>query len=90
MDLSDIDKLIQDREGRIEKRKEDGTLFEEEFKKEENADERLSQEVEQQKAAMQQKMDEKIPPCPQCGVKMTFMPEQSAIVCQDCGVGMRV
>lgn len=92
MDLSDIDKMIAEREGRIDKRKADGTLFEEEFAKNktDNEDQRLADEVQKQKDQMADKMKEALPACPQCGVKMTYIPEQSIVACQTCGIGMRV
>ena len=46
--------------------------------------------VEQQKAAMAEKMKANTPNCPQCGQKMTYIPEQSVVACQTCGIGMRV
>lgn len=82
--------MIAERENRISKRKEDGTLFEEEFKKDENTDEKLQQEVEATKKKMEERMQQRVPSCPQCGQKMTYIPEQSLVACQDCGVGMRV
>jgi protein-arginine kinase activator protein McsA len=90
MDLSKIDQMIAERQNRIQKRKDDGTLFEEEFKEEENQDEKLSLEVEETKKKMEERLQERIPNCPQCGLKMTYMPEQGMVACQDCGVGMRV
>jgi NADH pyrophosphatase NudC (nudix superfamily) len=90
MDLSNLDKMIAARGNRIEKRKEDGTLFEEEFKKDGNTDATLEEEVKQQKQAMEERMRQRIPPCPQCGAPMELMPEQGMIACQSCGVGMRI
>ncbi len=90
MDLSELDKMMAARENRITKRKDEGSLFEEEFKGKESEDARLESEIEQQKQAMKEKMDANIPDCPQCGVKMTFIPEQSMVACEGCGVGMRV
>jgi protein-arginine kinase activator protein McsA len=90
MDLSDLDRMIAERSNRIDKRKEDGTLFEEEFKKEENADAKLQEEVDNQKRAMEERMRQRIPPCPQCGQQMEYLPDQGMVACQDCGVGMRV
>ena len=90
MDLSQIDKMIAERQSRIHKRKEDGTLFEEEFKKDENADERLAQEVVVQKKKLEDRMQSRVPNCPQCGQKMQVLPEQGLIACQDCGIGMRM
>ena len=92
MDLEDIDKLIADRKERIDKRKEDGTLFEEEVASEkgDDIDSQLEEEVKSTKEKMNERMKSQIPPCPQCGEKMTLMPDQGMIVCQDCGIGMRV
>jgi len=93
MDLDNLDEMIKSRSARIDKRKEDGTLFENEFKPEEDElseDEKLAQEVQDQKDKMAERVKANIPNCPQCGVKMTFMPEQSAVACQTCGIGMRV
>lgn len=91
MDLSKIDEMIANRSKRIDKRKEDGTLFEEEFKKpEESEDERLAREVEEQKKKDEERLKERLPACPQCGKKMTLVPEQGLIACHDCGVGMRI
>ena len=90
MDLSELDKMIASRDSRITKRKEDGTLFEEEFVKDENEDARLEAEVENQKKAMQERMNAKLPNCPQCGAKMTLVPEQGVIACETCGIGMRI
>ena len=90
MDLSDLDKMLADREDRINQRKEEGTLFEEEFKKPEGEDARLEAEIEDQKKAEMERLKSQIPDCPQCGEKMTLIPEQSAIACQTCGIGMRI
>lgn len=93
MDLDKLDEMIKARESRIDKRKDEGTLFEEEFKPKEDElseDQRLEQEVQQQKEAMAEKVKANIPDCPQCGVKMTYIPEQSVVACQTCGIGMRV
>ncbi|MBF0196455.1 MAG: hypothetical protein HQL32_02040 [Planctomycetes bacterium] len=90
MDLDELDRLIQDRESRIDKRKDEGTLFQDENKKAGNQDEQLSREVQSQKEKMDEQLQAKIPPCPQCNQKMTYSPEQSMILCHDCGVGMRV
>lgn len=90
MDLSKLDQMIAERQNRIQKRKEDGTLFEEEFKAVENQDEKLAREVEETKRKMEERLQQRIPACPQCGLKMTYMPEQGMVACQDCGVGMRI
>jgi DNA-directed RNA polymerase subunit RPC12/RpoP len=90
MSLSNIDKMIAERQSRIQKRKEDGTLFEEEFKKDENADAKLALEVEAQKRKMEERAQARLPNCPQCGQKMELLAEQGIIACQDCGVGMRI
>ena len=83
--------LVANRSKRIDKRKEDGTLFEEEFKKpEESEDERLAREVEEQKRKDEERLKERLPNCPQCGQKMELIPEQGIIACQPCGVGMRI
>ena len=93
MDLDNLDEMIRARESRIGKRKEDGTLFENEFKSEDeelSEDEKLAQEVQMQKDKMAERVKANIPDCPQCGQKMTYIPEQSVVACQPCGVGMRV
>ena len=90
MDLSELDKMLADREDRINQRKEEGTLFEEEFTKEESEDERLEAEIEARRKADQERMESQIPDCPQCGEKMQLIPEQSMIACEKCGIGMRI
>lgn len=91
MDLSDIDRLIADRKKRIDKRKEEGTLFEEEFSKPENEDERLAKEIEDQKKKELERYKKNPPPCPQCGYpKMTYIAEENAIACPSCGVAMHL
>ncbi len=92
MELSDLDKLIADRQSRIKKRKDDGSLFEDEVARERKGDEdqRLDQQVRQQKDKMKERLNKHIPACPQCGKKMTLLPEQGMIVCEDCQVGMRI
>jgi len=92
MDLSKLDEMIASRSQRIDKRKEEGTLFEEEIAVERgrNSEENLSSEVEKQKAAMKAKIEGMVPPCPQCGEKMKYIPEQQIVACEPCGVGMRV
>ena len=90
MDLSELDKIIAARSERIDKRKVDGTLFEEEIAKTKVNDDDLEKGVQKQKEKMAQKTKSALPPCPQCGVKMSYVPEQSMIVCQTCGIGMRV
>jgi DNA-directed RNA polymerase subunit RPC12/RpoP len=90
MELSKIDQMIAERQSRIHKRKEDGTLFEEEFKKTAITDEKLTLAVEEQKRKMDERSKARIPDCPQCGQKMEILPEQGVIACQDCGIGMRI
>lgn len=92
MDLDEIDRMIAERNARIEKRKQDGTLFEDEVgkNKAENEDERLQEEVNSRKQQMADQLKQKMPPCPQCGQKMTFIPEESLVACESCGIGMRV
>jgi|SaaInlStandDraft_1057018.scaffolds.fasta_scaffold579114_1 hypothetical protein len=94
MDLDNLDEMIRNRESRIGKRKEDGTLFESEFTSNEedelSEDDKLAQEVQMQKDKMAEKVKSKIPDCPQCSQKMTYIPEQSVVACQSCGIGMKV
>ncbi len=92
MDLEELDRMIAARKNRVEKRKEDGTLFEEEVSKNEpeDKDAQLAREVEDQKAKMLSRMQAQIPPCPQCGKKMTLNYEEGMILCEDCQVGMRI
>ncbi|MBF0246103.1 MAG: hypothetical protein HQL31_12680 [Planctomycetes bacterium] len=96
MDLAEIDRLIQDRKGRIDKRKDAGTLFEFEVEKERqklggDEDEVLSKAVKEKKEKLeQQAMSAPQMPCPYCGLAMTHVPEQQAMVCQDCGIGVRI
>lgn len=92
MDLDELDRMINDRKQRIDKRKSDGTLFEDEVvgSADESEDARLEQQVQDQKKKMMERLKAQIPPCPQCGVKMTLLEDQGMIACQACGVGMRI
>jgi len=95
MDLDNLDEMIRNRESRIDQRKEDGTLFESEFTSEEgeeelSEDDKLAGEVQMQKDKMAERVKANIPNCPQCSQKMTYIPEQSVVACQSCGIGMKV
>ena len=84
MNLDEIDKMIKDREQRVDKRKEDGTLFEIEAEKIKELEE-LNEHTRQQASE-----NKPIPPCPHCGGEMErVMHEgQRMVTCRPCGIGM--
>jgi len=81
MTPEELDELIKSREQRIEKRKEQGNLFEiqvEEEKKRLQTDRQTPQNQSE------------LPPCPQCGETMELIPNRRMIVCRDCGIGTQI
>ena len=84
MNLEEIDKMIKDRESRVEKRVEEGTLYEIQAEKEKEA---LKKKLEAKSVLPS---GEPVPDCPQCGKIMEYDPQTLYVACHDCQIGGRL
>ena len=84
MNLEELDRMIQERESRIQIAKDKGTLFEVEA---EQTNKRIKEMLGDES---EQNLDDNIPPCPKCGKIMTYVPSEQMIVCHECHIGARV